>query len=295
MPHDGSRRTKSSRAENLEGAAGLALFLVLASGEEDPSRVNQKLQKNAERRAKAEQKRLQAREARQERRTADKLADVFLLAAGANQARFSGIDLTVVPPDFRSDVASILAAVFSQVPISTGDAVGFPVHRLLETIMASGLGSAPLLGKAVRRAARRCGGEQKAFRQKQVVPAAARKIVWVFNDSFTEETKLLREQIRATRNRLIANEAQPVVGECPSRLIEATAAFLEVIGEKYNGLQHELAALSQAIIDIGFPAKRRQFVKLLLEKFLSIKVMPPDVVRDLFYGQVEWKEVENGE
>ncbi len=119
--------------------------------------------------------------------------------------------------------------------------------------------------------------------------------MWVFNDSFTEETKLLREQIRATRNRLIANEAQPVVGECPSRLIEATAAFLEVIGEKYNGLQHELAALSQAIIDIGFPAKRRQFVKLLLEKFLSIKVMPLDVVRDLFYGQVEWKEVENGE
>jgi hypothetical protein len=151
-----------------------------------------------------------------------------------------------------------------------------------------------LLEKAARRAARKCSGIEPKATPRQVVPATSRKIVWVNNDLHVEEIKQLREQLRASRNRLAStDEAQPSVAGCHSPLVDATAELLENIGQKYPSLARELGALGCAIFDFGFPGNKQQFVKQLFDKFLSITVMPPNLIRDLLFDQVEWKELPN--
>jgi len=121
-----------------KGAFGLALFFALASGD-DISGVEEKLKRNGDQRAKIAKKRLKAREARQQRRLADQLADAFVLAEGAKQARFDGLLLPVVPPAYRAAVESIVAS--SNVRLSEeGHVPGFAKNRLIETIRASDLG-----------------------------------------------------------------------------------------------------------------------------------------------------------
>lgn len=280
LPHDGSDRKKSVTDNELKrkGAVGLALFLAYASGEEDPLRAEQRIQRNADRRAKIEKARIKARKAEQERRKADKLADAFLV-------RPYGLKLPVTP-SVQADIDSILGVDSSKV------CPGFPLNRLVETIRASGLDGSKLLEKAARRAARRCSGlVYKAPPPKQVEPETPRTIVWVNNDLQAEEMKQLREQLRGTRNRLLsANGAQPSVAGCHSRLVEATAELLAKIGQKYPGLEHDLESLGCAIVDFG---GNKHFVELLFDKFLSITFMPPDPIRDLLYDRVEWKELPN--
>jgi len=294
--HDGSGRKKSATDNELKrkGAVGLALFFALASGEEDPSGIEQKLKKNGDHRAKIVKRRIKAREARQERRMADQLADAFILAEGAKQARFDGLLLPVVAPAYRSAVESIVAS--SNVRLSEqGHVPGFAENRLIETIRASGLGveCSKLLEKAVHRAAKRCSGiEEKATPRKRVGSSTPppRRIVWVTNDLHVQEMKKLCEQLRASRNRLKdTNGVQPSAAGCPSRLVEASADLLAKIGQKYPSLERELEALGCAILDFGVADK-----KLLFDKFLSITtVMPPDLIRDLFFHLVEWKELPN--
>jgi len=150
-----------------------------------------------------------------------------------------------------------------------------------------------LLEKAVHRAAKRCSGiEEKATPRKRVGSSTPppRRIVWVTNDLHVQEMKKLCEQLRASRNRLKdTNGVQPSAAGCPSRLVEASADLLAKIGQKYPSLERELEALGCAILDFGVADK-----KLLFDKFLSITtVMPPDLIRDLFFHLVEWKELPN--
>ena len=100
LPHDGSDRKKSVNELKRKGAVGLALFLAYASGEEDPLRAEEKIQRNADSRAKVEKARIKTREAAQERRKADKLADAFLVRA-------FGLKLPATP-SVQADIDSIL-------------------------------------------------------------------------------------------------------------------------------------------------------------------------------------------
>jgi hypothetical protein len=237
--HDGSDRQKSGTDKEVKrtGVFGLALFFAHASGEE-LSGVEEKLKRNGEKRAKTEKKRLKDREARQQRRCADQVADVFVLIEGAKQAHFDGLSLPLLPPAYRAAVDSILAS--SNVRLSKeGHVPGFPEHRLIETIESSDLDSETkkLLKKAAGRAAKRCSGtEQKASPRNRTTSSTTprRRIVWVNNALQVQEMKKLGEQLRAIRNRLRdANGAQPSVGGCPARLVEACLELLGKIGEKY--------------------------------------------------------------
>src|SRR5271165_7528164 len=102
-----------------------------------------------------------------------------------------------------------------------------------------------------------------------------------------EET--LRTTARQPESLKDTNGVQPSAVGCPSRLVEASADLLAKIGQKYPNLERELEALGCAILDFGVADK-----KLLFDKFLSITtVMPPDLIRDLFFHLVEWKELPN--
>lgn len=271
-----------------KGATGLALSVSLSLGNTGKAAVTELINENAGKRQVVEERRRKERQQRSEAPLVELVVLKIANAVGVLQAQNGGLELKDLPAHLASCLDAALASVQPGVSIAGNKAVGYPYSRLIQAIKESGAPQSHVLLRAVRLIQRRTAGKRANCKRKVSTDQSKKVRVVAHGVIHAEEGKKLSEQIRSVGNRLSRPEGRHPGIDIPADLVLAFVEWLQCIRVKSAKLAHELEKLGISILENGI--EERSEADKVLQKLLSIPVMPPEIIRDLLFSEAEWRE-----
>lgn len=285
--HKTNRLSKNTSIK--KAATGLARCVSLSLGKKSSGDVRKFIKNNADSRRGADKRKRKEQQQRLEQPLVEKVALSVSGAAGALQAKHGGLNLTSLPPALASCLEAIFQSALPDLLVTHGKAgIGFPFTRVIQAIKDKNAPQSDILLRAVGLVKKRSEKETEPGKRKAGSGNNKKVRVDVHGKIPLEEGKKLGEQIRRLLGGLHLTTSSLVSGiDCPDDLVLAFEEWLQSIRSQSQKLANELEKLGISIFENGIENKVADSV---LKKLFLIRVTPPEIIRDLLFSKVEWRQ-----
>jgi hypothetical protein len=273
--------------------AGLALARLFSSAAEcgDAISCAKRIEAGAQLREAKERKREKNREARSRKKAARPIAKAI---AARNWALNGYAEEVDVAPEYREFLNHLLHTMFGCEKRDNTLPLGIPIRIAAETIKVSAGKHAPIFRTALRLLIaedKRSGQvpEQNISRRKRKRCTAT--LVQVGPEPQRKELEEVKEQLRAHNNRWQEKKSDDQLKrvdiDYPAPLEQAVLNWIERVQSLFPPLALEVRRSAFQYVRLGEAAIAKNFH----DKLVKIEIFPPTTIRDLFSGDIEWREV----
>ena len=269
---------------------GLALARLFSSTAECGDAINcaKRIEAGAKLREAKERKREKNREARRRKKAARPIAKAI---AATNWALNGDAEEGDVAPEYREFLDHLLHTMFGSKKRDNTLPPGIPIRIAAETIKVSAGEYAPIFRTALRlliaedKGNAQVPGEKNSRRKR-----CTATLVQVGPEPQRKELEEVKEQLRAHNNRWQQKKSddqlQRVDIDYPAPLQEAVFSWVERVQSLFPPLALEVRRSAFQFVRLEEPAIAKNF----REKLVKIEILPT-IIRDLFSGDIEWREV----
>jgi hypothetical protein len=273
---------------------GLALARLFSSAAEcgDATCCARRIEAGAKLREAKERKREKNREARRRQKAARPIAKAI---AARNWALNGDAEEGDVAPEHREFLNHLLHTMFGSFGSEKRDNTlppGIPMRIAAETIRTSAGEHAPIFRTALRLLiAKDKGNGQVSERKNSRRKRCTATLVQVGPEPQRKDLEEVKEQLRAHNNRWQEKKSddrlKPADIDYPAPLKEAVLQWVERVQSLFPPLALEVRRSAFQFVLLQEPGIAKNF----REKLVKIEILPPTIIRDLFSGDIEWREV----
>jgi len=269
----------------------LALAWLFSSAAECGDAINcaKRIEAGAKLREAKERKREKNREARRRQKAARPIAKAI---AARNWALNGDAEEGDVAPEHREFLNHLLHTMFGSKKRDNTLPPGIPMRIAAETIKTSAGEHAPIFRTALRLLiAKDKGNGQVSERKNSRRKRCTATLVQVGPEPKRKELEEVKEQLRAHNNRWQEKKSddrlKPADIDYPAPLEEAVLQWIERVQSLFPPLAFEVRRSAFQFVRL----EEQPIAKNFREKLVKIEILPPTIIRDLFSGDIEWREV----
>ena len=268
---------------------GLALARLFSNAAEcgDATCCARRIEAGAKLREAKARQREKSREARRRQKAARPIAKAI---AARNWALNGDGEEGDVAPEHREFLNHLLHTMFGSRKRDNTLPPEIPMRIAAETIKTSAGEHAPIFRTALRLLIAKDKGNGQVSERKRRKRCTA-TLVQVGPEPQRKELEEVKEQLRAHNNRWQEKKSddrlKPADIDYPAPLEEAVLQWIERVQSLFPPLALEVRRSAFQFVRL----EERPIAKNFREKLVKIEILPPTTIRDLFSGDIEWREV----